>query len=235
MYKYLLGMLLFFSACRKDEPKQEKQIKGIVVNAVSRQPVSGQKIDLTIITQKLVKSNDPELPDGKPVYSYFSYQTVSDQYGQYQFDVKIPCLPWSYNVSVPTTKDYIMSYRFSHLFPIDETFTGLQPDSIFIEKPGYVRYSISTIGAGYENEGLYLKTPYHCQTNRTGPILIDKYYDYNWLFFGKVSLTINDTIPAETVTDPEVTWLRIITDTITYKREKIHLQAGNTVNYSIQY
>lgn len=236
MYKYLLAILVFLAACKKEEPMQDKQIKGVVANAITKQPVPGQKVELTIITQKLEKTNDPEWPNGKPVYSYTKYKTISDQNGQYQFDVQIPYLPWSYNVDISTTVNYIMSHRLVHLFPIDERLIELQPDSVFIERPGYVRYSISTMGAVYENEALYLNTPYHSQTNKTGPIVrIDNYYNYNWVFFGKVNTIINDTIPAESITDPEVEWLHIITDTIMYKKEKIHLQAGNTVNYSIQY
>jgi hypothetical protein len=52
------------------------EIKGIMVNTVSKQPVSGPKIDLTIITQKHVKSYNPEFPKGKPVDSYLNYQTA---------------------------------------------------------------------------------------------------------------------------------------------------------------
>jgi hypothetical protein len=236
MYKYLLIILIFLTACKKEEPMQDKQINGVVVNTLTKMPVPAQKIELTIITEKIVKVNDPEWPNGKPVYSYANYQTVSDQNGQYQFNVKLSYQPWSYNVNVPTTINYIMSHKLLHIFPINERLLELQPDTVFVERPGYVRYSINTTGAVYENEALYLNTPYHSQTNKTGPIMrIDDYYNYNWVFFGKVGIAITDTIPAESNTYPEVEWLHIITDTIMYKKEKIHVQAGSTVNYSIQY
>lgn len=133
-----------------------------------------------------------------------------------------------------------MSYRLIHSFPVDE-FLGLRPDSIFLEKPGYVRYTIKTSGAN-DNEMLYVSTPHH--TRKIWPgyiIMLDAYYfQYDWAFLGKTDRIIIDTIPAETVPDPEIEWLRlsrnmVLTDTIMLKKEKINVQAGNTVNYSIQY
>lgn len=232
LFKYLPAILLFFTACKKGEPLQQKQIKGIVVNTLTKLPVAGQKVELTIITQKTVKTNDPEWPSGKPVNSYTSYTSTSSQSGQYSFDVKIPNLPWSYYVTVPTG-EYIMTYRQYHMFPIDERILSF-PDSVFIERPGYIKYTIKTLGAAYENEALYISTPYH---NRIiGPNNASNiYFKYNWTFFGKNDKLVLDTIPAESNTDPEVEWLRVITDTIQYKKERIHVQAGSTVNYLIQY
>lgn len=45
MYKYLLIILIFFIACKKDEPMQDKQIKGVVVHAITKTPVPGQKVE----------------------------------------------------------------------------------------------------------------------------------------------------------------------------------------------
>lgn len=219
---------------------QDKQIKGVVANAITKQPVPGQKVELTIITQKLEKTSDPEWPNGKPVYSYTKYQTTSDQAGHYSFDVRIPYLPWSYNVTVQTG-DFIVSYPLIHTFPIDEIFLRLQRDSVFIERPGYVRYSIKTPGA-HQNETLYVSTPHHRQQiwPNYNIVRLEYYFQYNWAFPERTDRVIMDTIPAESITDPEIQWLRVLPgitsfDTVTYKRDTIHVQAGSTTNYSIQY
>jgi hypothetical protein len=238
MFKYL-SVLLFFASCKKDEPTLEKQIKGVVINSLTKAPVASQTIELTVITQKTIKTNEPEWPNGKPVYYYTKYQTTSDQSGNYLFNVKIPDLPWSYNVNIPTA-DYVMTYRFFHIFPIDERFFPLS-DSIFIERPGYIRYTIKTLSA-QQNEMLYVSTPYQNKKIRPGsiPRLDAYYYKYNWAFEGKAEQVIMDTVPAETITNPEVEWLRVLPglgfpDTVMIKKEKIAVHAGSTTNYAIQY
>jgi hypothetical protein len=229
MYKYLLVVLIFLVACKKDEPMQNKQIKGVVVSNVTKMPIPGQKVELTITTQKIVKTNDPEWPNGKPVYNSNKYETISDQSGQYQ----LPYLPWSYNVNV-STATYIATHMLIHVFRFDESIPDLYPDTIFVERPGFIQYIIKTSGA-LADESLFVNTPYHKTIIGSGPILrID--YQYNWQFSGKTDKIILDTIPAESISDPEVEWLRMKgTDTITHYKEKIYVQPGCTVNYLIQY
>jgi len=239
MMKYIAILSLFFLAClacKKEGNFRDKLMTGIVLHAETLEPIRNQQVILKIYSQKLVHDDPIEFPNGRPVLKSVSYQKITDNNGRYEIPVRIPNEKWSYSAT-GLTGDYISTRYVVHLFPYNEELSELSgwKDTILMERAGYVKYSINTMGSVWENEALYLHTPSTRKTNRSTSYPLGSYLDYNFAFFGKVTTVLTDTIPVDKVPRVEVRWLHSQFDTIQYKIDTILVEPQKTTLYSIQY
>jgi len=236
MIKYIAVLLsLFFFACKKEGNYRDKLLKGIVLHTPTLEPIRNQQVYIWISIEKLVFDDPIEFPNGRPDYRSVRYQTLTDNNGRYEFLARVPNEKWSYSTT-GATGEYIATRSVGHFFPYNEELIELSgwKDTILMERSGYVKYSINTMGSVWENEALYLQTPYKRQTNRPTNHPISN-PDFNLVFFDKVITVINDTIPADKVSRLEVKWLHSQFDTLHYKVDTILVEPWKTTQYSIQY
>lgn len=212
---------------------QEQFITGIVVHSLSKQPVPNQdvmvKVYMTFITQG---SSDPEFPNGRPFTETYNFNTKSNADGRFSVQARFPEGNWSFSATAGST-EYVTLFGVSRFYPVDPGSAVNYLDTIQVEKPAYITYSINTMGIPFENETLKLRTPYTRLRNTPSPIFDPS--AYNLYFYGKVNTILRDTIPGERQADLQVEWLRFQFDTIEYRKETLRVQPYQTTNYSIKY
>ena len=235
MIKYIAVISLFFFACKKEGTYRDILMKGIVLHAETLEPIRNQQVILWISIKKLVYDDPIEFPNGRPDYKTVIYQSLTGNNGRYEIPALVPNEKWSYSVT-GSTGEYITTRVIGHILPYSEELIELSSwkDTILMERSGYVKYSINTMGSVWENEALYLHTPSTRKTNRPTNIPIG-HPDYNYVLFGKVTTVINDTIPSDKVSRLEVKWLHSQFDTLHYKVDTILVEPWKTTQYSIQY
>jgi hypothetical protein len=237
-FSFLLVFLLFFSCRKNEETTTSEEVKGILLHAPDGQPLAGQTIILKLMRQKIVKSSEPEFPNGKPVIETSSYQVITDASGNFLFRLKVFPDSW-YGLELPVGNYALLNSTSAVNIPImnDMRFyrdnLRLMYDTLLADRTGFLRFHLKHSG-GFENESLYINSPYHRSTIR--PDKFSNGYDqYNWLFFGNTDLVKTDTLPAETVPTVSVEWLHRLTDTIQYKKELVTVQPGTITDYFINY
>ncbi len=236
----ILGFSIVMNTSCKKDPFHEETVTGIVLHSVTRQPLSNQEITLQVTTYKLGKKDPPEWPDGKPVFTNMMYTTTSDNSGRFAFNFEVGG-EWMFSANLKDgefiQKTPIKNLGF--LFPgngmiltqVKETY-----DTIYAEKPGYVRYHIQNTGNTYTNDSLFVLTHYLRQWIRPRNGFVPAFTEYNLIFVGSpIDKTITDTIPAESEPIIPIRWLHRRMDTITFKNDLIHVQPNTTVDYTIAY
>jgi hypothetical protein len=231
MYRFLFVLLCFLCACKKEQLVKE-EVHGIVLHKITKQPIANQVVVLNVTEERLIKTKDPEWPDGKLDYVRHTYRTFTNKEGKFSFAFNIDGM-WLFYVSLINGEYTLKEPKRMGAF-FDEAMIPILRntyDTLLVEKPGYIRYTIKNIGSSHENDTLLVHTPY--SNFSIGP---DKWHSYyNWIFFGKVDKEIMDTVPAETEKDLKVQWLYKLTDTITYKEDNVQVEPGQVKDYIINY
>lgn len=239
---YLLIFLSLYS-CKKDSFHDES-VSGFVLHTVTKTPLEGQTVILTVTTYKKGKKDD-EFPDGRPVYATKSYSAITDNSGKYHFDFKVDgtwifkadLASGEYEQKIPAKTLAVVS-----LFGLPNYLPGLTLaretyDTLFAERPGYIRYHVKNITVTNINDTLFALTPYKLKWIRQGVNgFVPAFGEYNWLFAGtSVDRVITDTVPAESEPQVPLKWLHKRADTITFKNELINVSPGNTIDHFIHY
>lgn len=220
----------FFCSCKKDT-WQRYEINGMVVHNITGQPLPDQTVTVNAYMEK-IGAPTPEFPSGAVSFQTYSFQTISDQEGRYRVNIEVPKGNWSYWLKASSAQ-YIQTSSTARFFPVNPADLPGFRDSIFMEKPAYVKYSINTMGIPAENETLKVRTPY---TMKRIPNEIN--FDpgaFNWFFWGKVNQVVIDTIPGEKLALVPVEWVRMQFDTLDYRRENISIAPYQTTEYQIRY
>lgn len=118
-------------------------------------------------------------------------------------------------------------------------------DTVFVELPAYVKYTIKNTLPGFDDDTLFVSTPYQRKTINYGFVSHDTSFyihrlpeisAYNWIFIGKaIDTTITDTIPGESNFRQEITFFLKRTDTSLRKKEWLNISPNTITNYNILY
>jgi hypothetical protein len=238
----LFGLLTL--ACGKDNISKIER-KGYLLHAVTYQPIVGQEIRVRE-TRTTAVTPSSQYPTGQKI-EFTEHISVTDATGKFSFLIS----KQADGASLPIlqTKEWIVSstnYFWGR--PIYYANPSrIIPDTILVERPGYIRYEVNNINDRFTNDSLWVATPYQLQgfapepgpPQFPGPIIpYPNMGHYNWLFVSdNVSKIVTDTIPAEKYTDVQVEWAykRTGMDTITKVKENIHVSPGTTTTYKINY
>lgn len=233
---YYLLLLLFFYSCKKENLHKES-VSGILLHNVTKQPLANQTVLLNVVTFKIKK--DPiEAPGGIPVQVNKQYSTVTDNAGRFVFDFKVED-EWLFSVSMVTSAQYTQKKGETvYLLPGNSsslvTARALY-DTLFAEKPGYIKYHIKNINDVFIEDNVWISTYYMNKRIPESSLIFIS--DYNWMFPGAhVDRVIIDTIPAESEPLIPVKWLhKKSMDTVVLKNENIAVQPFTISDYYIQY
>jgi hypothetical protein len=236
-----LCLILLIQACGKEHfTKVEKT--GYLLHAVTYQPVAGQELKIFVTTIQTVPQS-PQYPNGEKREST-ELKSITDAAGKFSF--LIPKDATGVSFVMLNTKEWLVSWPNSPgrppiLYPVRPYNTI--PDTIFVERPGYIRYEVNNINDRFANDSLWVATPHQLQYVGPDPLpqipggwIYPNMGHYNWLFTGEnVSKIITDTVPAEKHRDVQVEWAYKRTDTITKVKETIRVTPATTVTYKISY
>jgi hypothetical protein len=241
----LLLLVILLHSCKKDKFYKES-LTGIALHYITKLPLVNQSVTLTVNSITIGPKND-EFPNGMPVYTSTKYYAVTDNTGHFTFPVKIDAnASWRFSIALQTGEyaqklpDAFTGVIYIPANDPDLALDRMHYDTIWGEKPAYVRYHVKNINDTYINDTLKLST-YHT----TFPIAstmsgIGSFFvlpdEYNWHFNGiAVDRVVADTIPGESVPQIPVKWLYKRTDTITFKNETINVSPNTTSDYYINY
>jgi hypothetical protein len=240
----VLCLILLIQACGKEHfTKIEKT--GYLLHAVTYQPIAGVEVGLSVNILKTVPRS-AEYPDGKMLESV-EFKSTTDASGKFSFLAPKTVFGWSFVWLAK--KDWIVSGRKTLTRPPinynDPSAPVIVPDTIFVERPGYIRYEVNNINDRHTNDSIWVATPYQLQSFAPEPTppqfpgtvwIYPNMGHYNWLFVNEnVSKIITETVPAEKNQDVQVEWAYKRTDTITKVKETIHVAPATTVTYKINY
>ncbi|MBL7738552.1 MAG: hypothetical protein JNK14_04985 [Chitinophagaceae bacterium] len=239
---YLLIILSLYS-CKKDSFHDES-VSGFVFHTVTKTPLVGQRVILTVTTYKKGKKDD-EFPDGRPVYTTKNYSAITDNTGKYHFDFKVDgtwifkaeLATGEYEQKIPAKNLAVVSLFGLPSYLPSLTLARETYDTFFAERPGYIRYHVKNINDIYNNDTLFTLTPYKLKWIRQGANgFVPAFGEYNWVFAGtNVDRVLIDTVPAESEPQIPVKWLYKRADTILFKNETLNVSPGNTTDYIIHY
>lgn len=237
--------VLCFS-CKKDNEKFAKQeVTGILLHNITKQPLPGQSINLSLFQNWLDKSRkSDEFPDGMPVGSVTRYSTVTDAKGKFSFQFT-PTHEWNFVADV-NNSEYISVVSVSNrIFSLPRNFstyiTQNFSDTVYAERPGYIRYHVQNTGLTYPADSLYLSTSGGIGYKNNGFsyglgyfLPLRQGYDF-WWAGASVNAIVYDTLAAESVNKVFTKWLHMRTDTVLYVTDSINILPHNITDYSINY
>ncbi len=209
-----------------------------MLEALSGRPVPAYPVRLTRYRQIISPEKDAEFPNGKPLMVYETMQMLTDAAGRYRFQFTVH--PNSaFFATIPKGNYCQTSGQMAGVALTDDMkpqrdYLRTVYDTIRVEKAAYIRYHIRHT-TGFENEQLYLKTPYgspSMRPDKIGPRLFDS---YNILLFGRTDQFIHDTVPGESKPMLAVEWLHYLTDTIQYRLDSIPVAPGALSTFTIHY
>jgi hypothetical protein len=234
---YFPLFILLFSSCKKDKFHKET-VTGIVLHNVTKQPLANQTVLLTVTTYKLGKKTD-EFPGGTPVYTAKKHFSSTNTMGNFVFNIEVEG-EWIFSAEL-ITGEYTQktpSKNIAFIFPGNPQSLDAAKkiyDTLFAEKPGYVRYHIKNINDTHNNDTLLASTYYRIKWIRLGGSGYTA-NDYNLGYIGTaVDQVVLDTIPVESEPQIPVKWLYKRTDTIIFRNENINVLPHSTTDYFIQY
>lgn len=231
-------LLLMLVACgKKEDPLPQEELNGLMLEAVSQQPVAFYPVHLTCYRWVITAEKDAEYPNGRPVLQTSKFQTETDADGRYHFRFPVYSNT-GFTVAVPKTIYCLVSPSiggvalYDDMRPMQQYLRTLY-DTLLVERSGIIRYQILH-NTGFENEQLYLKTASGSPFLRpdSGP---RRFAAYNVLLFGRTNQVIYDTVAAETQTTVPVEWLHYLTDTLAYRKDAVPVRAGATTDYLLRY
>jgi hypothetical protein len=233
--------LLFLFSCKKEENLPSEELKGILLNNFTGQPIPNQPIELEVLRRVITKQVSPEFPNGIPANESKKYYTWTDGNGRYAFSFKVYPGSW-FQVNIPKTTG-LSRTSAEPLFLLYDDMSLIREvlrsfyDTLTAERSAYVRYHLSH-STGFGSDQLYLNTFYHTKDNRDRyPLngLPVRFTEYNLIFYGITNQVITDTIPGESVSNVPIQWLHFLNDTIQYKKEFIPVHPGSLSDYQINY
>ncbi|MBC7873456.1 MAG: hypothetical protein H7Y01_05650 [Ferruginibacter sp.] len=232
----IISTLVF--SCKKGEALKSHELKGVLLHNITHQLLPGQKVDLFLSEYWVDNSvRDIEFPDGKPVSLVTKYSTVTDALGKYVFQFSTNH-DWNYKLNV-ISPEYVL-VRSGDQYPIP--YRAIM-DTLYAEKPGYIKYLINNTGAAYNNDSLFLATPGNL---RYGPKAgnLNLYWSLNFFIRGEFNLSwyggnvnaiVYDTLPSESITRHVAKWLHRRQDTIVYRIDSINVSPFTTTIYHLDY
>jgi len=238
-------LVLCFSCKKENEKFAEQEVNGILLHNITKQPLPGQSIEL-YLTESWVDKNrrDAEFPNGMPVSSTNKYSTVTDAQGKFSFQFT-PAHDWNFVVDV-NNSEYISVVSISNrVFSLTRNFstsiTQNFSDTVYAERPGYIRYHVQNIGLTYPADSLYLSTPVGFQYKFSGFLnglgyTLPKREGYIYWWAGEnVNAIVYDTLAAESASKVLVRWLHMRTDTVAYVTDSINISPHSITDYPINY
>jgi len=230
--------VLFFLGCKKDDFVKES-FSGIVLHTVTKQPLANQEVLLFIENIKYGEK-DLEFPNGRPIYTKSEYTTRTNNTGHYSFtDINVTS-NWHFVVQLKTA-EYIQNFLVNtntgasgpfYPVPSGPRKTG---DTLYAERPGYIRYQIKNINTTFDNDTLYLYPTFNSRQRKlpSEPMF---FKSDNRTFIGKtIDVSRTDTLPAEFLSLIPIQWLHRRSDTIVFKSENITISPNTTTDYTIHY
>lgn len=221
----LLFLIIAF-ACKKDKNNIE-EVSGILLHSKTGAPVAGQEVIMY-------------LHIGESIFTSETLKTTSDAAGKFHFAVKVEGR-WQFSVDVKDGS-YISNSWGQGIYapdPYDMSYNRAHFDTIYVEQPAFVKYTIRNTNDQFDNDSIYVATPYHRTNMRVGSYftLEGIGWPYNWLLIGKnIDHTIIDTIPGESLSDVEIKWAYMRgKDTISKHSKTVTLSPRNQVEHNIEY
>jgi hypothetical protein len=238
-FLFMLSLASVNFSCKKNS-FHEETLSGILLHSLTKKPLPNQKISIQVTTYKTGRKQPPEWPDGIPVFKHTNYITTTDNSGRFVLNVEVEG-EWMYFANLMDgefiQKTPIKTMGF--LFPGNSMILAQVKemyDTIYAEKPGYIRYHINNTNESHTNDSLFVLTYYLNSWIRPTGGFAPAFAEYNLIFVGAlVNKSITDTIPAESEPTIPIKWLYKRTDTITLKHEFINVQPGAIVDYIIAY
>jgi hypothetical protein len=242
--------IVFLVGCSKNNEKTYK-IEGIVLHNVSKKPIANETLLISVRENQRIGPPTIEFPNGQYSSVTKEYTVVSDANGRYSIHITHSDYPFPM-VELYNSK-YIMSYsmRVRHSIILQDSTIIYSPpganifDTIFIESPAYIKYAIKNTSPGFDDDTLFVRTPWQRKTIHYGFVSRDTNFyihrlpeisPFNWIIIGKsVDTTIIDTIRGESNLYPEVMFFSKRTDTLLHKRESLTISPNTTINYNILY
>ncbi|HEU4634033.1 MAG TPA: hypothetical protein VFS22_08620 [Flavisolibacter sp.] len=245
----LLSIVLL-AGCRKNN-EQGFTIEGIVLHHVTRKPIAHETLLIAVSDEQRIGPPSIEFPNGQYSSVTREFTAVSDANGRYSIHITHSGYPFP-RIRLNDHK-YIMVYAVRARQEVvlnDSTIMYAPPgptifDTLYLESPAFVKYTIKNLSPGFDDDTLFVRTPWQRKT--VGYELASKdtgFYihrllqigAFNWMMTGKsVDTTIIDTIPGESNVHPEVLIFSKRTDTALYKKEALTIHPNTTVNYNIEY
>jgi hypothetical protein len=218
--------LLITCACKKDKDRTE-EVSGILLHSITGAPIAGQEVIMYLDVTEAWLDNE-------------ILKTTSDAAGKFHFAFKVEG-KWQFSVDV---KDglYISKNYGEGIYapdPYDMSYLRAHFDTIYVEQPAFVKYTIRNTNDQFANDSLYVSTPYRRMSMQAG-----QFFDpnsasstYNWLFAGKnIDFTLIDTIPGESLSDVEIKWAYMRgKDTISKHSKMVTLSPRNQIEHNIEY
>lgn len=242
--------IALLAGCRKNIEKTFT-IEGIVLHHVTKKTIANETLLISVTDDPRIGPPGMEFPNGQYRSVTREFTTVSDANGRYSIRITNSDKPFP-RIRLYNNK-YIMVYAtgtrqeavLNDSTPIVQATGPTVFDTIYIESPAYVKYTIKNMAPGFDDDTLFVRTPwrrkaigYGFVSNDTGFYIhpLPEIIPYNWTMIGKsVDTTIIDTIPGESNPHPEVLFFSKRTDTSIFKREVLTIHPNTTVNYNIMY
>jgi hypothetical protein len=232
---YLAFASLFIFSCGKNDLHDET-ISGVVLHNVSLQPLPNQVVTVWVTSYLGLKKPTIEFPNGEPHYEYEVFNITTNSEGKFDLKVNVSS-EWYYTAQLrrgeyeqksPHRNLGFVLNQPGILQLIRETY-----DTIFAERPAYVRYQVRKRSTIYNNDTLFLSS---YGENLHYPLFQG---NYNWKITGIGALgndqSFIDTLPGESQLQVPVKWLHKNNDTILYRQEYIHLTPQTVTDYIINF
>jgi len=236
-FVYVIVISTIFSCKKATEHKES--FSGIVLHTITKQPLVNQKISFWVNTYTIGKKNPPEWPNGEPFFTSKQYLLTTDNNGRFTANFEVVG-EWMFTAQL-ITGEYIQKVplrNVGYFFPGNSMILAQVRDAydtIYGEKPSYVKYQFNNTNDAYANDTLFVLTVYKNKWIRTSGSS-QEFAGYNLIFAGQiVNYSFLDTIPAESEPNIPVKWVHKQSNLITQRNDMLLLQPNNVVEYSINY
>lgn len=247
---FLTFVLIAFSCKKENEPKEQK-VSGLLLQNVTKLPLAGQKVDLYVTESWIDKSRRDviEAPDGLPTYYTNKFSVITDVSGRYSFNFTV-AKDWFYDLHI-NTPEYIFANSSKRwalttiIRPPDIAYN--LSDTLYAEKPAYIKYLIQNISPANENDSLHINWGYGKYTKNGQKLGL-----YSWSDLFKINLSvyppciflysganvnkeISDTVPCESIRKYSVKWIYSKNGIIMNVQDSIPVTPFSTSIYNIHY
>jgi hypothetical protein len=196
MHKAAVLLLVLFLACKKDRQQgavEKKVFEGVVLDYSTGQPIEGAAIDLYVTASAAYVTREPfdrlQHREDFHLTEPDSASTVSDHSGRFRMELATSENQVNYGFFYKAT-GYISLYDPLRIW---KPVNGGAKDTLYMDKPTFVKYNIKRISTPSPNDTLILSRYFYSSTPPADN-QVHTFAKYNILTGGRNNTTFVDTV-----------------------------------------